>query len=362
MSERADSVGAGAEGEAEGGEGYFASVSDLMVGILFVFLLMLTVFALNFRDAEQDQMVERARYEAAVVRASAAETRANQAETRAQEERTRAEDAARRAAEERARAEAERQSAALARVEADRQAARAREQEERATRLLARNQALEQALDAAVARLQAEIRDREQARADLLARLAAGLFSSGVRFQLDQQSGVLRLSEDVPFNTGRSDLTERTRRTVQALADVLGRTLPCFARVPDRDNCAASDAPVLEAVLVEGHTDRQAYGALTPAQSQQENDRLSTARALSVFAELRRLQPALDLLRNDDGQPLLGVSGYGERRPLPEALGSSEADFAQNRRIDLRFILSSRTSDEVRRLIDEIDRLRQQAD
>jgi hypothetical protein len=31
-------------------EGYFASVSDLMVGVLFVFLLMLTVFALNFRD------------------------------------------------------------------------------------------------------------------------------------------------------------------------------------------------------------------------------------------------------------------------------------------------------------------------
>jgi len=47
--------------EAESGEGYFASVSDLMVGILFVFLLMLTVFALNFRDAAEDQMVGRAR-------------------------------------------------------------------------------------------------------------------------------------------------------------------------------------------------------------------------------------------------------------------------------------------------------------
>src|SRR5262249_54072327 len=161
-------------------------------------------------------------------------------------------------------AEEERQRAALARSEAERQAARAHEQEERATRLLTRNQALEQALDAAVARLQAEIRDREQARAELLARLAAGLAASGVRSQLDQQSGGLRLSEDVPFNTGRSDLTERTRRTVQVLADVLGRTLPCFARTQDQGGCAASDAPVLEAVLVEGHTDRQAYGALTP--------------------------------------------------------------------------------------------------
>jgi ribosomal protein L24 len=105
---------------------------------------------------------------------------------------------------------------------------------------------------------------------------------------------------------------------------------------------------------------RAIAGDLPAAQSQQENDRLSTARALTVFAELRRVQPALDLLRNNDGQPLLGVSGYGERRPLPDALGASETDFAQNRRIDLRFILSSRTSDEVRRLIDEIDRLRRE--
>src|SRR5262249_53755144 len=151
--------------------------------------------------------------------------------------------------------------------------------------------------------------------------LAEGLASSGVRFQLDQQSGVLRLTDDVPFNTGRADLTERTRRTVQVLADVLARTLPCFARTAAPSGCA-NDAAILEAVLVEGHTNRQAYGALTRAQSQQENDRLSTARALTVFAELRRVQPALDLLRNDEGRPLLGVSGYGERRPLPEALGA----------------------------------------
>ena len=47
----------GEASEVEGGEGYFASISDLMVGILFVFLLMLTVFALNYRDAEQEQVV-----------------------------------------------------------------------------------------------------------------------------------------------------------------------------------------------------------------------------------------------------------------------------------------------------------------
>src|SRR5580704_7030667 len=48
----------------EDGDGYFASVSDLMVGILFVFLLMLTVFALNYREAEHDQEISKARFEA----------------------------------------------------------------------------------------------------------------------------------------------------------------------------------------------------------------------------------------------------------------------------------------------------------
>ena len=44
--------------EEGGGEGYFASVSDMMVGILFIFLLLLTVFALNFREAEQEQKAQ----------------------------------------------------------------------------------------------------------------------------------------------------------------------------------------------------------------------------------------------------------------------------------------------------------------
>jgi chemotaxis protein MotB len=53
------------EQEGEGGDGYFASVSDLMVGILFVFLLMMTVYALNYRRAEQNQEVSRKELETA---------------------------------------------------------------------------------------------------------------------------------------------------------------------------------------------------------------------------------------------------------------------------------------------------------
>ena len=179
---------------------------------------------------------------------------------------------------------------------------------------------------------------------------------------LDQQSGVLHLSDEVPFATGRSDLTDpRTKHTAQVLAEVLAGTLPCFAQGAERRNCGPGDQPILETVLVEGHTDKQAYPNLTAAQSQQENDRLSTARALTVFAELRQQRPVLDELRNPADEPLLGVSGYGERRPLPDAMTLAESDLKRNRRIDLRFVLSSRTSDEFNGCWTESSRL-QKAD
>lgn len=330
------------EDAEEGGEGYFASISDLMVGILFIFLLMLTVFALEYRNAERDQVIERERYEQLRRRLEERED-----EVRRLEESLRI-----------ALADAARQEA-LARAaqdEARRQEQIARERSLEADALRTRNERLQLALDAAISRLQQEIRDREEARADLLARLASGLSSRGVTFRIDSQSGVLRLSEDVPFAVGRSDLTDRTRRTVQILAEVLGRVLPCFSIATERLDCGPRDAPILEAVLIEGHTDQQGFAGLTPQQSVLENDRLSAARALSVFAELRRLQPSLDLLRNGEAVPLLGVSGYGERRPV--APGMTEAAFVQNRRIDLRFVLSSRTSEEVRQLIEQVDELR----
>jgi flagellar motor protein MotB len=345
-----------AEPAEEGGEGYFASASDLMVGILFVFLLMLTVFALNYREAEQEQVVALERYER--LRAEAEEAR-----RRAEEQ----EGEVRRLAEivrlalsntERERTEAARQAALARRAEAEAREQRsiAQERTDEAAALRARIERLQLALDAAILRLQRESREREEARADLLTRVARELLARGISVRVDEQSGVLRLSEDVPFVTGRADLTERARRTIQVLAEILRQVLPCFASGVERRTCDGRDAAILEAVLIEGHTDQQAFAGLTPEQSILENDRLSAARALSVFAELRRLQPALEALRNADGVPLLGLSGYGQRRPV--AQGMTEAAFAQNRRIDLRFVLSSRSSEEVLRLIGEVEALR----
>ncbi|MBB5691555.1 OmpA family protein [Roseomonas alkaliterrae] len=338
-----------AEADTEGGEGYFASVSDLMVGILFVFLLMLTVLALNFREAEQQQVVALERYEQLRIQAEEARRRAEEQEAEAR----RLADVVRLALSDaqRQRAEAERQAeiARLAEAEARRQQELARERTAEAEALRARNERLQVALDAAVARLQQEIREREEARANLLERLRAILRGRGVIVDPEHQSGLLRLSGDVLFASNSAELSEGARRAVEILADVFVRLLPCFTVGMERTNCGPLDKPILEAVLIEGHTDQR--GTIS------NNDRLSAERALSVFAAMRDRQPTLENILNSNSVPLLGISGYGQRRPV--ALGSDEAAFAQNRRIDIRFVLSARTSEELRRLIEQIDALRQ---
>jgi flagellar motor protein MotB len=285
------------------GEGYFASVSDLMVGILFVFLLMLTVFALNFQVSSDE--LEAAKREQARLEALARE-RAEAAE--------------------RAQREAEALQALLER----------------------QRTALLRALDL----LDREVESRRRAREALLTRLRDRLEERGVRVEVDARSGVLRLPERaLRFATRSADLDEEARDAVRVVAEVMAEVLPCFAHRGRSRDCGPEDAPILEAVLVEGHTDRR---PLTPGPDFRDNFQLSAGRALTVYRAMAGAQPGLLALRNLEDQPLLGVSGYGETRPLPNAQGDAERDYAANRRIDIRFILTARTAEEIERLREEI--------
>jgi flagellar motor protein MotB len=297
--------------EEEGGNGYFASVSDLMVGILFVFLLMLTVFALNYREAEHDQEISRARFEAtqrqALLAAEEAQVQAERAET------------------------------------AKRQA------------LLAEEKAhhLRHLLEDAATEVRREIEDRASARNRLLRKLERALTDRSIPVRIDWEAGILHLQESILFQPSDATLGSEQRKTVASLADALARTLPCFTAVPDRHDCEPDDLPVLETVLIEGHTDKRPISN----RRYRDNEQLSTERALAVFEELLRVQRGLDELRNAEGTyPLLGVSGFGARRPLAKAQGDTEGDYALNRRIDLRLILAARSSVELERLRSEIEK------
>jgi chemotaxis protein MotB len=275
------------EQDGEGGDGYFASVSDLMVGILFVFLLMLTVFALNYREAEQKQEVSREELEGA---------------------------------------------------------------KEEARQQTARADALRKQLEDAASQLQRDIEASSNARDRLLAKLETALQEHGIPVRVDWQAGVLHLQESVLFQPTDASLGPEQRKKVDSLAEALTRILPCFTAPTERTPCEQPDLPVLETVLIEGHTDKRPI----ISGRYRDNDQLSTERALAVFGELLRVRPNLEALRNvDNTYPLLGVSGFGARRPLSEAQGETEADYSLNRRIDLRFLLAR--SAELERLHNQIE-------
>ncbi len=267
-----------------GEDSYLASVSDLMVGLLFVFIIMLMAFALNFRSAEEK--AEGTRSELAT--------------------------------------ELESLRAERDRLKAERQKLTRQKQ-----KLLADRSVLREML--------ARLAERQTARARMLQEIASEMQARRVEVDLDPGKGILRIPEELLFPSGEADFTPAGERALGVLAEVLSRVLPCYSLVPPGtpSRCPGTVRPVLEAVLIEGHTDDQ------PIRSgpYPDNWALGSARGINTFKHLVADAPLLDRLRNSHGQALLGVSSYEARRPVVDARTPEARRL--NRRIDIRFLLAA---------------------
>jgi chemotaxis protein MotB len=84
--------------------------------------------------------------------------------------------------------------------------------------------------------------------------------------------------------------------------------------------------------------------------------KLSTERAGNTYAELTKVRSEIESLKNSEGQPLLSVSGYGEKRPVPESKDNDTSAHRQmNRRIELRIIMATPKHDNINQpVIDKI--------
>lgn len=289
----------GRAAQEEESEGYLSSVSDLMAGLLFVFIVALFAFAYQLSSATT--VAERERAEAA-----------------------------------RSRLERETELAAVRQMAESLKAMRQSALEEISTL----RSEVSEGLGAEVNRLDEALGRARARRAALLSLLQGTLERRGVPVTLDADTGVLRLSDRILFASGRSDLPlgGPAREAVRALADALAATLPCFAAGAEvRLDCDSLGAPVIDAVFVEGHTDRRRLGT----GERDGNYELSANRALNTYAAMQGVRPELWELRNAAGVPLMGVSGYGPDRPIPGRTGEREEDLAANRRIEIRFLLAA---------------------
>lgn len=155
----------------------------------------------------------------------------------------------------------------------------------------------------------------DETRTEILKELQQALQEAGIRVTIDPEDGVLRLPEDVLFESGERDLSDEGKRSVEKLGAALLIALECHA-FPLREAAAAKcegDEHEVDTIFVEGHTDGDQirgdpYGNWT----------LSVSRATNTYRQLVESAPDLEQLKNQptNGEPIFSVSGYADRRPV----------------------------------------------
>lgn len=166
----------------------------------------------------------------------------------------------------------------------------------------------------------------------------------GVDIVVDVETGILRLPEEVLFDSSAYELNSRGQAAVRTVARILAMRLPCYTAVPAGTALRCAGTPNrhrIDTLLVEGHTDSDPVrGDMTGL----GNLDLSARRATRTYLALVQAQPGLDRLSNGDSRhptAILGVAGYGPQRPVLDAGGDPLPDNlkGRHRRIDLRFIM-----------------------
>ena len=190
-----------------------------------------------------------------------------------------------------------------------------------------------------------------EARNEILVEMEKSLKSEGVQVSIDLENGILRLPESLLFESGKWEPNQQGEIALKKLANVLLVYLPCLTKTNPSFKFMCQklhliDEPVLEAVLIEGHTDNLPFGSEKGFDS---NWGLSARRSITIFNQLIFVKPQLDKdILNANNFPVLGVSAYAARRPI------SHSDLNQNRRIDIRFIMRSPTPEEIKKIKKEI--------
>ena len=181
-----------------------------------------------------------------------------------------------------------------------------------------------------------ELTGANKTRAEILTELKRSLRERGVPVEIDTQTGVLRLPDDVLFDKGRWDLNAEGDSAIQKVAKAMVEVLPCYTA---SSLCEGERSKhLIDAVFVEGHTDSDVMSG------GMDNYGLSVRRAETTFKKLQGSQPSLSGFLNkpvgeDGAAPILSLSGYGPDRPVDR--GDSEEAKKRNRRIDLRFLMTT---------------------
>jgi flagellar motor protein MotB len=209
---------------------------------------------------------------------------------------------------------------------------------------------------------------RERDRESVVRGLHQSLEEDGFKGMMPlAEKGILRFAGDGTFDSGEYVLREGSPgySLFSAVAERLAERLACFAYRDKSDlgvfagaffssgsfaqesevkledgrtlvvygeRCGESKNAIIQNLMIEGHTDSIPMRGM-------DNLELSARRALSVYRLMVEKTPELSRYYNISGEPILSFAGYGEDRPV-ETNATSDGRSA-NRRTDLRIVMDT---------------------
>ena len=278
----------------EGGTDYFASMTDMVVGVLFVFIIMVAYFA--FQISNEDS-VPLSLYEA----------------------------------------EQEKNKALMVDVERLELEVKVLEEElERLMKLLKQKDPVVAYIESATV-----VRD------DIVNDVIKDLKQYGIDAK-SYQKGVVTISGKGLFANSESDLSSvvGAEQRVKNLSEILVKRMSCNVLVlgldtksnkPDYSACNP-DHVFIESVYIEGHTDNVPItNGRVLKDGSRNNLELSARRATNTYGLMVAHSPAALKMINPSGQQVLSVSAYGKQRPIAD--NRMPAGRQNNRRIDIRIVM-----------------------
>ncbi len=171
----------------------------------------------------------------------------------------------------------------------------------------------------------AQLTQNDVTRAELLHFMQEELEKSGIKVEVDEQHGILRISEGILFDVGLADVKPEGQVVIKKLGEVLEVAL-------EEEKFKGR----VETIFIEGHTDN------VPIVTEffPSNWELSTKRAINTWLTMSGANPKLTTLKNDKDEIIFSVSGYADTRPIPGNSNSTEEGRSKNRRIDIRFSMT----------------------
>ena len=176
----------------------------------------------------------------------------------------------------------------------------------------------------------AQLTQNDMTRAKLLRFLQEEMNRSGIKVEIDERHGILRISEGVLFDVGLADVKPQGQIVIKKLGGALEVALE-LEEFKGR----------VETIFIEGHTDNvPIVTEIFPS-----NWELSTKRAINTWLTMSGANPRLAWFPNEKGEIIFSVSGYADTRPIAD--NSTAEGRRDNRRIDIRFSMAPPTEEDM---------------